>query len=81
MKEDTALSPVSGWTVAPISAYGAVMLRLDYLTHATQTAEESQQSPNYVLHSPQARELALKILAMCDRLESGELQGAGLPKH
>lgn len=75
------LSPVAGWELGTIAAYGAVMLRIDYLTHATQTAEEAQKSPTFVIHTAQARELAQRILVACEKLESGPPPGTGAAKH
>lgn len=79
--ETIALAPVAGWDLAAIAAYGAVMLRLHYLTHATQTPQQAQPSPVFLIHAAQARELAQRILAQCDQLEAGPPPGSGLPKH
>ena len=80
-EEEIALSPVAGWEIGAIPAYGALMLRLDYLTHATQQPDEAQKSPTFLIHTAQARELAQRILAACEKLESGPPPGTGLPKH
>lgn len=75
------LAPISGFSTAPISAYGAVMLRFQYLTHPTQALEEAHTSPSYVLLAAQARELIQQIERALARLESGPPQGTGLPRH
>lgn len=79
--EEQPLAPVTGWEINGIPAYGVLTLRLDYLTHATQQAGEAHQTPCFALHAAQARELAQRILARCDQLESGLHPGSGLPKH
>ena len=57
------------------------MIRLDYLTHAMQPDTQSHQSPEFLFQAAQARELAQKILALCDSLESAPVQHSGFPKH
>ena len=79
--ENEETAPVAGWEIRAVPAYGALMLRLDYLTHAMQAPSESHRSPNYLIHAAQARELAQRILAACDKLESGPPPGTGLPTH
>jgi biofilm regulator BssS len=78
--EEIPLSPIAGWNVAPISAYEAVMLRLDYLTHATQRPEEAQQTPQLVMTAAQALELS-ETLRKHAALAIQGTPGAGLPKH
>lgn len=75
------LSPIAGWTIAPVSAYRAVMLSLDFLAHATQQPDEALHSPHFVLTVQQARELAAALTKHAALSESGGPQGAGLPKH
>ena len=41
MEQNIALAPVTAWDIGPIPAYGAVTLRLGYLTHATQRPSAS----------------------------------------
>ena len=79
--EELSLAPVTGWELKSIAAYGALILRLDYLTNATQQPDEAHQTPHVVLNAVQARELAQRILAGCEKLENGPPPGTGLPKH
>jgi hypothetical protein len=81
MSEEIPLAPVSGWEVAPISAYGAVTLRLSYLTHQTQKTSEAHQSPTYVLLAPQCRELMAALQRQLDYLAKAPPEGDGLQKH
>lgn len=78
--EEIPLAPVAGWQIAPVSAYQAVMLRLDYLTHATQQPDEAHQTPNLVLTAAQALELS-EALKKHVALAAQGTPGAGLPKH
>jgi hypothetical protein len=78
--EEIPLAPVAGWQIAPISAYQAVMLRLEYLTHATQQPEQAHQTPHLVLNAAQALELS-EALKKHAALATQGTPGAGLPKH
>lgn len=78
--EEIPLSPVAGWDIAPISAYAAVMLRLDYLTHATQRPDEAHQTPQLVMNAAQALELS-EALKKHAALAMQGIPGAGLPRH
>ena len=80
-KDETPLSPIAGWDIAPIAAYGAVMLRLDYLTHATQRPDEAQQTPHFVMNAAQALELSEALKKAVAALQAGPPPGTGLPKH
>lgn len=80
-QEETGLAPITGWDIRTVPAYGVIIFHLDFLTHATQTVEQAQKTPTFVLNPPQARELARRIIEGCDQLESGPPQGTGLPKH
>lgn len=79
--EPIATAPVAGWTIAPVSAYRAVMLGLDYLSHAGQAHDQAHQSPQYILTVPQALELAAALTKHAALASSGGPEGAGLPKH
>ena len=78
--EEIPLAPVTGWQIAPISAYQAVMLRLDFLTHAMQQPDEAQQTPHLALTAEQALELSEALKKHAALAMQGTL-GAGLPKH
>lgn len=81
MQEQIPLLPVTGWKIAGIRDLKAIMLTLDYLTHAMQPDEQSHQSGNYVFHTAQARELAQRILVQCDLVDTGATQGTHQTKH
>jgi hypothetical protein len=78
--EETPLAPVAGWQIAPISAHQLVMLRLDYLTHATQRTDEAHQTPHLALTAAQAQELS-EALRKHAALATQGTPGAGLSKH
>ena len=75
------LCPLAGWDIAPISAYAAITLRIDYLTHATQQPAEAHQTPQMVMTKQQALELSAALQRVAARLESGPPEGTGLPRH
>ena len=79
--DEMTLFPVAGWEVAPIPAYGAIFIRPAFLTHPMQKMEEADPGRRYLLTAAQATELRDAIDRTLRRLESGEPQGTGLPKH
>ena len=82
MDEDQIpLAPLAGWNLMPISALDAVMLRLHYLTHATQRPDEAQQTPHFVMNAAQALELSEALKKAVAALQAGPPPGTGLPKH
>jgi BssS protein family len=60
---------------------GIVLMRLDFLTHATQQPGEAQPGRNYALTPVQARYLAEKILSALATLESSAPPDGGGLKH
>lgn len=80
-QDDLALCPVTTYVVAPIQAYGAVLMRLDFLSHPMQDPKEAHQGRNYLLTVAEARKLAQRTLAVCAELESGETPTGPGPKH
>lgn len=79
--DELILFPVTGWEVAPISAYGAIFIRPAFLAHPMQKMEEADPGRRYLLTAAQAKELRDAIDRTLLRLQSGEPQGSGLPKH
>lgn len=78
---ETPTAPVAGWTIAPVSALHAVMLRLDCLMSPMQGHEDAHTSRTYILTAPQAQELAEALQKHAALAQSGGPQGAGMPKH
>ena len=79
--EEVPTAPVTGWTVAPISAMGAVVIQFNYLVHATQGIEEANKSPLFLLALAQCRELQEKLKTLVEYLDTGPPPGIGMPKH
>lgn len=75
------LAPVAGWELKQVPSLGMLILRLDFLSNAMQSPDEAHPGRNYVLQPAQARELAERILAGCDALESGARPAAAGPAH
>ena len=80
MNEEIATLPVAGWELRGAPALNAMLITIQYLTHPMQKPEDAEER-TFVLHTQQARELAQRILALCEQLENREPQGSGLPKH
>lgn len=69
-QDDIATMPVTAWELKSVPAMGALMIQLSYLSHSMQSLQDAHRSPHYVLTLAQARELAQRTLAMCERAES-----------
>lgn len=78
--EEIGLAPLAGWQIAPIGAAQAVMLCLDYLTHATQQPDEAQTTPKMVMTAAMALELSEALKKHAELAMQGT-HGAGQPKH
>lgn len=78
--EQIGLAPLVGWQLAPVAGLHAVMLRLDFLTHATQGLEEPQQTPRFVLTAAVALELSEALKKHAQLALQGSL-GAGQDRH
>lgn len=81
MSDDLPLFPVTGWEVKTIPAYGAIFIRLPFLSHATQSIAESDPGRRYVLHLDQARELRDELSKSIHLLETAEFQAGSGEKH
>ena len=81
MESEVSVFPVAGWSLAPIKAYEAVMLRLDYLTNPLQPPEEALHSPNFLILAPQVKELIEVLQRTLQTLESAEFQPSPGPRH
>lgn len=81
MNEELSLCPVTTCTVAPIAAYGAVIIRLDFLSHPMQPVAQAHPGRNYLLAPEEAKKLAQKIFEVCAELESGPPPGIAGPTH
>ena len=79
--DETPTSPVCGWNIGAVPALNAVMLSLDYLTHATQRPDEAHHSPRFLLNAALARELAAALQKHAELSESSGPPGSGLPRH
>lgn len=80
MSEELVTLPVTGWELKSVPGYDAIIISFSYLTHSTQRDEDADQR-NFAFHTTQARELAQRILATLDRMESGAIQAGGPPQH
>lgn len=57
MADDLPIFPVSEWDIRSVPAYQILLLRLGFLSHATQKPEEADPGRNYALTLAQAAEL------------------------
>lgn len=79
--DNIPLNPVTGFSSAPIAAFGAVMLQIQYVDNPAQPVGQAHQSPNYVLTAAQARELVQQIVRTLGVLESVTAPQGGKPQH
>jgi hypothetical protein len=61
--------PVTNFTAAGLPDQQAVVMRLDFLTNPMQSVSEANRGRNYVLMAKQARDMAQRILRLCDEVE------------
>lgn len=67
MADNILLFPVAGWEISSIPSYDAVAVKLDFLASPMQSDPTPGRS--YLLGLQQARELAQRIVAICDKAE------------
>lgn len=74
MKNEIPLFPVASITTGIVQAYGVVLMKLDFLTHAMQIPAEAQPGRTYALTPTQARALVQQIETALHQLESAGFQ-------
>jgi len=80
MTQEIVSLPITGWELRTVPTLDAMLITLSYLTNSLQSQEDAEVR-TFAIHSAQARELAQRILSLCDQQEDSAPQGAGLPKH
>jgi len=78
---EEALFPVATITAGAVPSHEAMLIRLDFLTHASQRPEDANPGRNYLLTAPQAKYLAQRIADSLQILETAGPQGGAGPKH
>lgn len=81
MDDTIPLCPIAGWEIGPITAHGAITIKLDFLTNALQPVAEANQSPRFVLTEVQAKELASSIHQALQKLQSAAFQSPPGARH
>ena len=80
-QDQLPLFAVTEWEVSTIPAYGALFIRLAFLSHAMQGLEQADPGRRYVFHASQARELRDAIDKALAKLEAAGPQGAPPDAH
>jgi hypothetical protein len=78
---DIAISPVAGWDLRQVRAYGIALLTLKYLVSPIESPDQAHSSQNFGLIPAQLRELAQTMLKAADSLESAPPTGAAGPTN
>jgi biofilm regulator BssS len=81
MADEIPLFPIAGWSIGPIPAHNAVVLKFDFLTHSMQALDHANESRHYLLTPQQAQIVAEKILSALRQLENGAPQSPLGPRH
>lgn len=68
MAENIPLFPVAGWEISSIPSYDAIAVKLDFLASPMQS--EPSPGRSYLLGIQQAKELAQRITALCEKAEA-----------
>lgn len=80
-QEDIPVSPISGWDISAVQAYGAGLVTFKYLVSSMESVAQAHTSPTYALMPPQLRDLAKALTVLADQLESSPPTSAGSPQH
>lgn len=75
------VAPVITSNVVGIAEINGVIVRLDFVTHAEQTPKDATASPNFILTSAQARQLATNLVDAAALIEKAAIESAAAPKH
>lgn len=81
MSDEIPLFPVTEWTVGPIPRFGAVTVRLGFITGPMQPLGDANPGRHYVLTAAQATELAEKILESVRQLGTSVEQAPRGQQH
>ncbi|MBB1596890.1 hypothetical protein [Achromobacter sp. UMC46] len=76
-KEGEAVLPVAGWAMMPVAEYDSLLVRLDFITQATQSPDEASRGRVYALTSDQIRMLLESLQTQLRALDAS--LGAGRP--
>lgn len=70
MDEDAPLFPVAGWAIGTAPEHDIVIIRLAFLSHATQRPEEADPGRRYVFSTARAKMLRDALDRLFHRAES-----------
>ncbi|MFS8372393.1 hypothetical protein JH314_08185 [Xanthomonas campestris] len=80
-EEEIPVSPISGWDISAVKAYGAGLVTFKYLVSPMESVAQAHTSPTYALMPPQLRELARALTVLAEELESSPTTSEGSPQH
>ncbi|MGE6920242.1 hypothetical protein [Achromobacter kerstersii] len=69
-KEGEPVLPVTGWAMMPIAEYDSLLVRLDFITEATQTPDEAKRGRVYALTSEQIQMLLQSLQQQLQNLSA-----------
>jgi hypothetical protein len=69
LKPGDKICPVTAMGVTAVQEISGVVFRMEYITSGTQPLDQADGTPNYVLKSSQARQLAQSLVHAADVID------------
>ena len=70
LKPGDPICPVTGMGVTAVQEVSGIVMRLQFITKSDQPLDQANQSPNFIVKSAQARQLAQSLLKAADLIDS-----------
>lgn len=80
-QDEIPVFPVAGWAIGPLPAFGAITIRLDFLSNQLQDTSAPNIGRHYGLLPDQARELVAAINSALEKVENAPQQAPQGPRH
>lgn len=70
MTDEIQMAPATGFDLRSVPALNAVALTIQYLVSPMERPDQAHQSPNFLFHTAQLRELAEAMIRAADKTDS-----------
>ena len=70
LKPGDPICPVTGMVVTAVLEVSGIVMRLQFITKSDQPLDQANVSPNFIVKSAQARQLAQTLLTAADLIDS-----------
>ena len=81
MPDDIITYPVTGWEIRTVPEYGAILVKLAFLSHSMQKMEEADPGRNYILTLKQVAELRDALDIALHKMQIAGVQRSPDQKH